>query len=349
MPLISVIIPCYNIEKYLPGAVESVLKQTFRDFELIMVDDGSTDKSGGLCDQFASQDGRIKVLHIKNNGVSNARNIGLKYANGKYVFFCDGDDYIDHHAFETMVKISEEYKADLLICGYYHESHKIGADNKVHVDSYPTFWNDDIFYPSTKAIRKDLVAIWNKSLMYNVWNKLFRLDIIQAHDIHFSTDLTMGEDLDFINRYFVHCNSFYVLKNCFYHYIRERADSATTHYVNDWFEIRVEEHERLVDFFCNNGIMTSESKEFLSRRFIERVVGCIENELNDPIEKIQQILNHSYTRESLQYAKLTSKKMEIILLPVRFNNVWMTCSVGMLISFIRKKFPHFFIRLKQRR
>ncbi|MEW9094156.1 MAG: glycosyltransferase [Clostridiaceae bacterium] len=357
MPLISVVIPVYNLEKYLSTSIESVLNQTFKDFEIIIINDGSSDKSGVLCDRYAEQDNRIKVLHIKNNGVSNARNIGLKYSSGKYVFFCDGDDYIDNHAFEIMVKMSEEYKIDLLICGYYFESHQTGGNNKIHIDSYPVFWNSDIFYPSRESIKKDLVSLWNKSLMYNVWNKFYRLDIIQEHDIRFSTELAMGEDLDFTNKYFMYCNSFYILNNCFYHYIREREDSATTRYVEGWFEIRVEEHKRLLSFFENYGITTLEAKEFLSRRFIERVVGCIENELNNKNtanrskkrKNIKEMINHLYTRESLRDAKLTSKKMKVILLPIRIKNVSLTYAVGILISFVRKRMPHIFIRLKQRR
>jgi len=359
MPSISVIIPCYNVGKYIETAVNSILQQTFNDFELILVNDGSTDNTLELCDHYASQDSRIRVSHSdKNNGVSNARNIGLECVSGKYVFFCDGDDYIDNDAFEIMIKTSEEYNCDLLICGYSYEIHKIGKDNKLHIDNYPICWDNNVFYSSKELLKKDLIALWNKSLMYNACNKLYRLDIVKSHNILFSTNLIMGEDCDFTNQYFMHCNSFYVLSDHFYHYIRERIGSATSSYISDWFKIRLEEHERFINFFYNCGIYNSEAKEFVSRRFIERVVGCIENELNTTkntvslikkVKNIKYMISHLHTRESLKYAKLTSKKMQIIVLPIRFNSVSMTYAVGMLISVVRKKLPDIFIKLKQSR
>jgi len=357
MPLISVIMPIYNVEKYIKTSVDSILNQSFRDFELILIDDGSTDNSGELCDKYAAKDSRVRVFHIKNNGVSNARNVGLRHANGQYVYFCDGDDYIDDNAFQVMSDILRKYSIDLLIFGYYFEAHKVDKNGRLYIDRYSASFDYNSLYSSKEDIKKDLVNMWNKSLMYNVWNKLYRLDIIRNQNIEFSTKLTMGEDLDFSNKYFVYCNSFYVLSDCFYHYIRERENSATTRFIDGWFKIRVEEHERLLNFFHSCGILDVEGKEFLSRRFIERTIGCIENEFNNKnaigaVEKrrhIKQMINHQYTRESLKYVKYTSKKMAIMVLPIKIKSVSLTCIEGMFISFIRRKLPHIFIKLKQRR
>lgn len=357
MILISVIMPVYNVEKYLSISVDSILNQTFINFELILIDDGSTDNSGILCDEYAAQDSRIRVIHVQNGGVSNARNIGLKQARGKYVYFCDSDDYLDSQAFEIIIKTLERYHADLLIFGYYFKSDIKSSVNQQSIDSYPVSWNDSIFYPSKESIKESLVDLWNKSLMYNIWNKVYRLDIIKSNDIEFSIKLTMGEDLDFTNKYFIHCNSFYVLKDCFYYYIREREGSATTRYVKDWFEIRVEEHERLLDFFSKYKLINSESKEFLSRRFIERVIGCIENEFsiknnssrNAKLRQIKKIINNDYTREALYSAKLTSKKMKIMVIPLRIKSVLLVYCMGIMLSQIRTRLPRLFMKLKQSR
>ena len=108
--LISVIIPVYNVENYLAQSVESILKQSFENFEIILVDDGSTDSSGRICDEYVEKDERIAAIHQKNGGLSAARNSGLSEAEGKYVYFLDSDDYIANNTLETLVEIAEKAK-----------------------------------------------------------------------------------------------------------------------------------------------------------------------------------------------------------------------------------------------
>lgn len=113
-PLISVIIPVYNVEEYLRECVDSVLKQTYQNFEVILVDDGSTDSSGDICDEYVGNDERVSVVHQKNGGLSVARNTGLAESNGKYVYFLDSDDYIAENAFEILLSIAEKDNSDIV-------------------------------------------------------------------------------------------------------------------------------------------------------------------------------------------------------------------------------------------
>ena len=112
--LISVIIPVYNVEEYLRECIDSVLNQTFSDFEVILVNDGSTDSSGEICDEYVEKDERVTVIHQKNGGLSVARNIGLSEANGKYVYFLDSDDYISENALATLLNIAENDSSDIV-------------------------------------------------------------------------------------------------------------------------------------------------------------------------------------------------------------------------------------------
>ena len=116
MPVISVIIPVYNVEDFLCKCVDSVLAQTFKDIEIILVDDGSTDKSGEICDEYAEKDDRIKVIHKENGGLSSARNAGLDIAKGEYIGFVDSDDYISYEMYEKLLCAAKRYSADLVIC-----------------------------------------------------------------------------------------------------------------------------------------------------------------------------------------------------------------------------------------
>lgn len=117
---ISIIVPVYNVEKYLEKCVDSILNQTFKDFELILVDDGSPDNSGLICDQYAEKDSRVKVIHKENGGLSSARNAGIDIARGKYLGFIDSDDYIAEDMYELLYNNIIREKADLSICGIYH-------------------------------------------------------------------------------------------------------------------------------------------------------------------------------------------------------------------------------------
>ena len=118
-PLISIIVPIYNVEKYLSRCINSVLSQTFPDFELLLIDDGSTDKSGYICDGYAQKDSRIKVFHIENGGVSAARNYGLDNARGEWITFVDADDWIDKDMYYKLYNEAILSEADIVICDFY--------------------------------------------------------------------------------------------------------------------------------------------------------------------------------------------------------------------------------------
>ena len=111
--LISVIVPIYNVEEYLNECVDSILNQTYKNLEIILVDDGSTDKSGIICDDYAKIDSRIKVIHKKNGGLSDARNVGIDRALGEFIIFIDSDDYIDHSMCEILLAYASKYDVDI--------------------------------------------------------------------------------------------------------------------------------------------------------------------------------------------------------------------------------------------
>ena len=162
---ISVIVPVYNVEKYLNKCVESILRQTFRDFELILVDDGSPDHSGEMCDAWAAKDPRVRVIHKPNGGLSDARNRGLELSSGKYLCFVDSDDYIAEDMLESLHHLAEKYSVKLVCCNFL----QVGEDGTVITPALPVrsglytqdgFWKQS-FLPGSK-------------IFYNVtWNKLY--------------------------------------------------------------------------------------------------------------------------------------------------------------------------------
>lgn len=116
--LITVVIPCYNVEKYLPDCIESILKQTYDYLEILLIDDGSTDNTGNICDNYQQKDKRIRVIHQTNKGIATTRNIGVQEAKGKYIFWIDSDDYVSSHIIEKLYQLLIDYSADISICNY---------------------------------------------------------------------------------------------------------------------------------------------------------------------------------------------------------------------------------------
>lgn len=164
---ISVIVPVYNVEKYLGKCIDTLIAQTFTNIEIILVDDGSTDKSGTICDEYALKDSRIIVIHKKNGGLSDARNVGIERAKGKYLGFVDSDDYIDEKMYEVLYSNLIQFKADMVMCGYYdcYENKLIKKQSSGNV----MVWNNE---EAVKALQNTLPVAWNKLYKRELFNHL---------------------------------------------------------------------------------------------------------------------------------------------------------------------------------
>lgn len=181
-PKITVIVPVYNVKEYLPRCLDSILMQTFTDFELLLVDDGSTDCSGMICDDYALKDSRIHVFHKKNGGVSSARNVGIDNACGEWITFCDADDYVSPDWLNIFVEHCNG--TDLVVQGFITD--KSDTPNGVDYigDIQGCFW-----------------LLHERFILGYIWVKLFRCDIMYKHRIRFNEDFIFLEDEDFVIRY----------------------------------------------------------------------------------------------------------------------------------------------------
>lgn len=201
-PKISVIVPVYNVEKYLRRCIDSILAQAFTDFELLLIDDGSKDKSGEICDEYAVKDKRVRVFHKENGGVSSARNIGLDYSKGGYVGFVDADDWLEVNYLQNLIQ-SFETNVDLVECSYIYE----GTDIMKFKTEFDVL--DSNHY---------LMKLFTNGRFYEgfLWGKLFKRRLIG--DLRFETDLAYNEDRVFIAHYLLKCNKIKAFKDCLYHY-----------------------------------------------------------------------------------------------------------------------------------
>lgn len=171
-PLVSVIIPVYNVSRYLPQCLDSVISQTWRNLEIIIIDDGSTDGSGRICDQYADRDGRIKVIHSPNRGLSAARNLGLENLKGQYIAFVDSDDLIEPHAIETLIRTALLTESHVVTAGFCYEYVGRTVHTSTGTGDLQTFRGRDI-----------LTALVEGQFRNVVWNKLYRAECFE--DIRF--------------------------------------------------------------------------------------------------------------------------------------------------------------------
>lgn len=214
LPELSIIVPVYNVEKYLPKCIDSILAQTFTDFELILIDDGSPDECGEICDEYAIKDSRIKVIHQKNQGVSSARNAGLDIATGTYLGFVDSDDWIEPEMYEVMIKTVKEKNSDVVICGF----------NYVNPDD--TFVRSDLINEGAYNKDKLLTALFGKPnpLGGGCVNKIFLREKVDQS--RFRQNLSMAEDWVYLFESFKFCKQAYKIADALYSVV-ERPESAT--------------------------------------------------------------------------------------------------------------------------
>lgn len=216
--MISIIVPIYNVEKYLPQCIESLVAQTYRNIEIILVDDGSPDRCPEMCGAYAEKDARIKAIHQKNCGVAAARNAGLQAARGEYVGFVDPDDWVLPEMYGAMLEAMLAAKADLAICGYAycHEDGSVDEARKYQRKAAETLTQKE-------AMRR--MSDIPPTIRHVVWNKLFRKNLLQG--ITFPEDLKASEDVRFLTEYLLKTNSAIIVHEPFY--FNRRRDGSATH------------------------------------------------------------------------------------------------------------------------
>ncbi len=212
-PYISVIVPVYNVETYLRKCIDSILSQSYKDFELLLINDGSVDRSGVICDEYALLDSRVRVFHKDNGGVSSARNLGLDNAKGKWIAFVDSDDMVKDLYLLNMISHANKYKVDLVIS--YAEIQFLNG-RKVK-EKYPSNLVEDDF--STLFLNNELY--WHTS----PWSKLFKANM--CSELRFIEGMHIGEDLVFLYSYMLKCKSIFVSSDTDYIYNYENQGSLT--------------------------------------------------------------------------------------------------------------------------
>lgn len=308
MPKISIIIPVYNSEKYISECIDSVLKQTYTNYDLILVIDGATDNSLEICRKYATIDERIIVIEKTNGGVSSARNVGMKKANGDYLMFLDSDDYIKKDMLSKMVTSAEENKPDIIFCGYeVNGSSLIFNDTQV----LKKMGNN----PSPTSIIESVISIEKERIYGYIWRNLFKKELLINNKIIFPEDIKMSEDFMFLVKVLSESKTVSIVPENLYVY-RINADSATAKYlpslhsdmvaVNHWMKVQIYPRYRTII----DGYYCCEANTYL--RFIQNI--CRPGNpysIFDRIKEAFKTKKHYKYRISLKRALKNWKKLSL--------------------------------------
>ena len=335
-PKISVIVPVYNVEKYLSKCIASILAQTFTDFELLLVDDGSMDNSGRICDEYVEKDSRIRVFHNENKGVSAARNYGLKEASGEWICFVDSDDWVE-----------DDYLGTLFQNGKINKSCIVWQSFFVYYELYPEKRIKSCLYVDTvlrhpfaeKQIMENILNISN----VNVFAKLFNKNIIIENNLTFCENTSISEDVIFLHEYLLFVEEILLCSSVSYHYIRRANMSLSRihHSFNEWFALSCE-LLRINDMLVKKySIQSLENKKNLYNNFglSQLYKACVSANK----ENCDMIFDYAKNKVHLFKAYYTPSTMKQKIFKFLFFRNWMPYN---LIFFIFNFYKVFFSKIK---
>jgi glycosyltransferase involved in cell wall biosynthesis len=263
--MVSIIVPVYNVEKYLGKCIDSIVNQTYKNIEVILINDGSTDNSGKICDQFAENDPRIRVLHQSNSGVSHARNIGIGAANGHFIEFVDSDDCVEHDITERLLSAMGD-EAQLAVCGYK----AVTTCEDIHLCPIEGRYKRSefiLYFPK----------LFKQELINAIWNKMYSADTIKNSNLRFAENICVGEDLLFNLEYIKNCVCISLIKAPLYVYQNTDSSSLTLGFKKDLYQNQKLLFEKTIEYLQENGIYTNENKKYLEMLYADKIIWCLEN------------------------------------------------------------------------
>ena len=313
-PQVSVIVPVYNMENYLSNCINSILDQTFSDFELILVNDGSQDSSNEICNEFARKDNRIIVIHKKNEGVSSARNTGLNKAIGKYVCFVDSDDTVDNDYIEKMYQLAVDNNADLTICGLKMFSN--GKQTDFGSDNFGLYKIDNF-----KMLFLDLLK---SSYLNFVFSKLYKSEMIK-NEVYFDQSIDIGEDTLFILKVLNKIQRVYISNDKPYNYYLHGTTTLTHKFRKNKYQILLSTHKKIEDVANKWNLNNPEHYQILIQRYFDFTIPCIMSinmsthylTINQKLQYINDIYTDKIYQSNFKYINKinlrVSKKLEKII------------------------------------
>ncbi|MFS0620666.1 glycosyltransferase family 2 protein [Priestia megaterium] len=320
--LVSLIIPVYNAESHIAKCLDSILKQSYKNIEVVLINDGSTDNSAKICEEYVKKDQRVKFFEQKNSGPSSARNFGIEVSQGKYIQFIDSDDQVDSNFTKKLVSGMSK-SVDLSICGY--RTYDLDKGNILTQDKTP--WMDGIL--SKEEFINNFGVFYKNSIINPPWNKLYVTQIIKTNKLKFDKNIKNGEDLLFNLEYLELCRKISFSKDALYSYFRIDTNSLTKNFKSDFFENRQFLFSKIEQFLKKHNKYYLENKEIVQKLYTNNIISCFENIFHENSnltkknmkEEIYKIINNDLLRKKILYLKRDSFQAKIILLLMLIKSI----------------------------
>jgi len=338
-PFFSLIMPVYNAEKFLEKSLESILNQTFLDFELILVDDCSKDASYEICSQFVVKDDRIKLFKNNiNSGVSRTRNAGIKKAKGLYIGFVDADDWIELDILENVYNELIRTNCDCLKYGVIEEY----FDNRNNITFSKACKPEHLFGDTSDSIIHQMIVLEQYPLFGYCHNTFYRNAIIADNNIYFDESLKVNEDFDFNIRYFKHIQSLSVLDYCGYHYAKREGNSLSSQKRNYSYDVHIKKVTDFLNLIESNNL-AQDDLEKIFWMYVRFVYASLENgESFDYIKK--QVLFQKFLKIDFRNV---SNKQRIMITVLKTKNKVLIMLFLRVISLVKSATPNLFARIKR--
>jgi len=324
MPQVSIIVPIYNGAKHINNCVEMILNQTFKDFELIIVNDGSTDNSFEMCNEFAKTDKRIKLISIKNGGTWAARNRGIDVSLGKYIIFFDCDDWYEENLLKEMYDCICNNNVDLVISGQTN----VFVDKNGKTLRRTTVLPNKYFFKTKDEILSNYILLRKEEIGDTLWNKIYKSEIIKKYNLKFE-NYKRGEDTVFNANYYEHIDKCIVIDKAFYGYRIENSNPVWLKYSDNYLNLVLEENKTLINKLKQWEKYDILATEYQATHFIYRIIEYFyrivypQNPLSfkNKYEKILNLIMDEEVKKNLENSNVTGKFPKLIIKLMKSKNV----------------------------
>ena len=312
-PLVTVAIAAYNVERYLNKGMDCLLNQTYKNIEIILVDDGSTDATSKMCDEIAKKDKRIRVIHKENGGLGSARNVGIDLANGEYLYFFDVDDFLDKDFIADSVKIALEKEVDLIIFGYYARFSTETQEELINLTEREIHSNEEL-----KQVYVDEL-LWMKHGNGFAWNKFYKLDFLKKYNFHFGNQ-RIQQDEPFNMQLYPKLENVFISERAYYHYVLYVNNNAGSRYLSNKADIIEDIYRKFMDFYKEWNIYDEKVLNYIQTRFVKGMFGVITGNYYHPLcpyskqerrEKIEKIFSNRELKKCINTVNLSYGKNPI--------------------------------------
>lgn len=353
-PFFSIVMPAYKVEKYIEKAIKSIRRQTFPDWELIVVDDCSPDESRRIADAYAKEDGRICVLrHEENRGLSAARNTGCNKASGKYVWFMDSDDYADDNLLETVYESLKKNPARLVVFGLQEEYYGRDGMFRYRHEVLPK----EGYYKDKESLRKEIIGLEQATLYGYAWNKMYELKYLRTLNLEYE-DVKLIEDILFNVKYCMDIDSMNTLAAAPYHYQKRLDNSLTNKFVPDYYKLHKKRIQMIYRQYCYWGLCTDEVKQILGSLYGRYLLSALQRNCDKRshmncfvrYQWCKRVVKQPIYEELIPYARSKeSKTLAAALYIFRRGNVPVCMLMGRIVYICKEKLPTIYSKVKSGR